>query len=46
MMPNDAADPWSTDVRKLGRSAVVISCPESEKKLAAPTLPTPAVSQV
>src|SRR5512132_3747569 len=39
--PRVAADPPSTPVRKLGRTAVAISWPASLKKLAAPTLATP-----
>jgi hypothetical protein len=43
--PSAPADPCSVCVMKLGRIAVVISCPASLKKLAAPMLATPRVSQ-
>ncbi len=43
--PSAPAEACSVAVRKLGRTAVVISWPASEKKLATPTPPTPAVSQ-
>jgi len=43
--PSTPAEAWSTEVRKLGRIAVAISCPESEKKLAAPTPAMPGVNQ-
>lgn len=46
MTPRAPADACSVEVRKLGSTAVVISCPASEKKLATPTPPTPGVSHL
>jgi hypothetical protein len=42
--PSAPADERSVTVTKVGRTDVAISCPESLKKLARPTLPTPRVS--
>ena len=44
--PSAPAEAPSVCVMKLGRTAVVISCPASLKKLAAPMLATPRVSQL
>jgi hypothetical protein len=41
MSPSEAAEACSVDVRKLGRTAVAISWPESEKKLVNAMLRTP-----
>jgi hypothetical protein len=42
--PRAAAEECSTVVRKLGSSALAISCPESEKKLTALAPATPGLS--
>src|SRR5579875_2816207 len=43
--PRAAAEAPSVPVRNVGRTDVVTSWPVSEKKLAAPTAPTPDVNQ-